>query len=142
MVQVPVINSDGLPPITLKALRESYGLINLAPGSPEPDWLLPPRDPIFVSATRSIYGFSIICPEAWVPANAQVDHMVGGWRVLRVEEPRDWAMHGLYARLTAPLAEDAISIYLVGAYNSDHLLVRGADYDRAVQILSRFCNFV
>ncbi len=134
-------SSQDLPPIILKALGETYSLVNLPSTAGIPDWIHQEAGEQLVSMTRSIYGFSVICPDSWVPK--EIDAVqVAGWRALRVEAPRDWAMHGLYSRLTQPLADDAISIYIIGAYNSDHMIVRGQDFSRAVQILSRFCNII
>jgi hypothetical protein len=141
MINVKSINSD-LPPIVLRALAGTYSLLNLSVSSAIPPWAQQVTDANeMISITRSAYGFSIICPDSWVPVTLDAEH-VPGWRVLRVEEPRDWAMHGLYARLTEPLSDDAISIYIVGAYNSDHILVRDQDFPRATQILSRFCDMI
>jgi len=125
--------------IELKLLPATYSLVHFTENTPLPAWAQRYEADCLVSFTRSIYGFSVICPDHWVPESIRRER-VTDWRVFRVEAPRDWAMHGLYARLTQPLANDAISIYIVGAYNSDHVLVRGKDIDRAQQILSRFCK--
>lgn len=135
-------HSEELPGIVLKALPGSYSLVNLPADAPIPEWATKYRNPDgLISLTRSTYGFSIICLDEWVPDDAKQAH-ISGWRTLRVEAPRDWAMHGLYSRLTQPLADDAISIYIIGSYNADHILVRNQDFSRAVQILSRFCSIV
>lgn len=133
---------EDLPPIVLKTLAGSYSLVNFPANAPIPSWANQVGKDELVSLTRSPYGFSIICPDSWVPGTLEKVDCVAGWRVFRVEAPRDWAMHGLYSRLAQPLSDDAISIYIVGAYNSDHVLVRGQDYARATQILSRFCDIV
>jgi hypothetical protein len=132
---------QALPGIVLKLLKGSHSLINFPENTPIPAWAQQYDPECLVSFTRSIYGFSVICPDAWVPPNIQRER-VTDWRVFRVEEPRNWALHGLYTRLAQPLSDDAISIYIVGAYNSDHVLVRGKDIDRAQQILTRFCKIV
>ncbi|HRJ12579.1 MAG TPA: ACT domain-containing protein [Alphaproteobacteria bacterium] len=132
---------EELPPIVLKTLQGDYGLLNLPSDAAIPDWVHRDAGDELVSLTRSVYGFSIICPDKWVPQDLAGATHVAGWRALRVEQPRDWAMHGLYSRLAQPLSDDAISIYLIGAYNADHILVRGQDFSRAIQILSRFCDF-
>lgn len=142
MTSATLPNPDPLPGIVLKALAGTYSLINLPKGAPIPDWANQFDDGEgLLSLTYSRYGLSIICPDAWVPESI-LPERVADWRVLRVEEPRDWALHGLYSRLTLPLADDAISIYIVGSYNADHILVGSRDFNRAKQILSRFCEII
>jgi len=133
--------SDDLSPIVLKALIGTYSLINLPRDAEIPEWAKRNNPEGLLSFTQSYYGFSIICPDAWVP-NDIVAERVPEWRVFRVDQPRGWAMYGLYSRLTQPLADDAISIYIVGSYDADHILLRQPDFARAKQILSRFCEIV
>lgn len=136
------LHDEDLPSIVLRALSGSYSLVNLPATAALPEWVNRDVEDGLVSLTRSVYGFSIICPDDWAPADVGQAQRVSGWRVFRVEAPRDWAMHGLYSRLTQPLADDAISIYIVGSYNADHVLVRSQDFSRASQILSRFCEII
>jgi len=128
-------------PIVLKALGGTYSLINLSRDADIPKWATRNNPEGLLSFTQSHYGFSIICPDTWVPHDLAAER-VPDWRVFRVDEPRGWALHGLYARITQPLADDAISIYIVGSYNADHILLRQPDFARAKQILSRFCEIV
>jgi hypothetical protein len=130
---------DELSGIELRLLPLGHSLVNFPENAALPAWTQQYEADCLVSFTRSIYGFSVICPDRWVPESI-LRERVSDWRVFRVEQPRDWALHGFYARLTQPLADDAISIYIVGSYNSDHVLVRGKDLDRALQILTRFCK--
>jgi hypothetical protein len=132
---------DDLPQIVLRALIGTYSLINLPTDAEIPVWAMRANPDGLVSFTQSKYGFSIICPDVWVPGSFEGER-VPEWRVLRVEQPRDWAMYGLYSRLTGPLADDALSLYIVGSYNADHVLLRSRDFARARQILSRFCEII
>ena len=132
---------DALPTIVLKVLAGTYSIANFPVHAPVPEWANQFEDDCLVSLTHSRYGFSVICPDSWVPDDLPAER-VAEWRVFRVEAPRDWALYGLYSRLTQPLADDAMSIYIVGSYNADHVLVRNRDFARAKQILSRFCEII
>ena len=132
---------ETMPGIVLKLLKHSHSLVNFPEHTAIPAWAQQYEPDCLVSYTRSIYGFSVICPDAWVPSSIKLEH-VSDWRVFRVEEPRNWALPGLYTRLTQPLADDAISIYIVGSFNADHLLLRNRDLNRALQILTRFCKII
>jgi uncharacterized protein len=44
---------------------------------------------------------------------------------------------GILSRLASPLAEAGISIFAISTYDTDYLLVRAGDLERAALILSR-----
>jgi hypothetical protein len=44
---------------------------------------------------------------------------------------------GVLASLTAPLAEAGVSVFAVSTIDTDYLLVRAADLERAVDLLRR-----
>ena len=54
-----------------------------------------------------------------------------GWRALTVAGPIDFAMTGVLASLAAPLAARACRCLAVATYDTDHVLVRADDLDRA-----------
>jgi hypothetical protein len=54
-----------------------------------------------------------------------------GWRCLKVEGPLPFEMTGILAALSAPLAKAEIPIFVVSTYDTDYLLVKGADLDNA-----------
>ena len=75
----------------------------------------------FWSVTRTGDELSVICPADAVPEGAEVQH---GWRGLQVAGPLDFALTGVAAALTAPLAEAGVSVLPVATYDTDYLFVR------------------
>lgn len=78
---------------------------------------------------------SLVCPTPDVPANATAcDH---GWRAFRVQGPLDFSLIGILAELSALLAAEGIGIFAISTYNTDYLLTRSENYERALQALAR-----
>ena len=60
-----------------------------------------------------------------------------GWAGLKVEGPLDFSLTGVLASLAQPLAEAGISIFAVSTYDTDYVLVKGGDLERAVAVLTQ-----
>lgn len=75
---------------------------------------------------------SIVCPEEHTPEGARRED---GWRALEVAGPLDFALTGILAALTVPLAEAAVSVFAVSTYDTDYLLVRAGELVEAVRVL-------
>lgn len=102
--------------------------------SPLPVWALH-SDPTFWSMTRTPDELSLVCPEDDLPPS--VDHDVErGWRAFQVEGPIPFATTGVVAGLTTPLAASGVPVFVVSTYDTDVLLVRGADLARAREVLA------
>lgn len=94
---------------------------------------LPTVDPAsFLSVTRTGDELSIVSSSSQVPADATAET---GWRCLKVEGPLAFEMTGVLAALSAPLAAAGIPIFVVSTYDTDYLLVKAKDSDRACSIL-------
>ena len=87
----------------------------------------------FWSVTRTADELSVICPEDAIPEGAVVE---SGWRGLRVAGPLDFALTGVAAALTAPLAEAGISVLPVATFDTDYLFVREDSLPRALAALA------
>jgi hypothetical protein len=55
--------------------------------------------------------------------------------MLAVRGPLDLNLVGVLAGLATPLATAGISMFAMSTYNTDYVLVRSADLDRAVRVL-------
>ena len=116
--------------LTLVVLADQFAICRLAPDAAVPAWAW---HGAFVSVTRTAEELSIVCDEAAVPeAVAPVER---GWRALRVAGALDFALVGILARLSAPLAEAGISIFAISTFDTDYLLVRAADLAAAIEVL-------
>ncbi len=82
---------------------------------------------------RSEDELSIVCEESRVPDAVESQ---GGFRALKVEGPLDFALTGVLAGLTQPLAGAGISVFVFSTYETDYLLVRTAMLDRTIESLA------
>ena len=94
----------------------------------------PKMDPgAFFSVTRTENELSIVASSAEVPPGSSAED---GWRCLRVEGPLPFEMTGVLAGLSAPLAEAGVPIFVISTYDTDYLLVKSGDLDRACATLA------
>jgi hypothetical protein len=112
-------------------MPEIFSICRLDRDSGIPDWALASS---FFSLTRSAEELSVVCLQTLVPEGILRD---AGWRCLKVEGPLDLAEVGVLASLTNPLAQEGISVFAVSTYDTDYLLVKEKDLDKAVTVLSQ-----
>ncbi|MDX1548733.1 MAG: ACT domain-containing protein [Rhodothermales bacterium] len=105
-----------------------YAVCRLAPSAPVPAW----ARGAFVAVTRTPAELSIVCPEAPVPDGIRAER---GWRLMAVDGPLDFALTGILAAITRPLAQASIPVFALSTFDTDYLLVREADLGAAVEVL-------
>lgn len=86
----------------------------------------------FVTITRTDEELSIVCEPPFVPGGATVER---GWTALKIAGPIPFEMTGVAAAVIAPLAEAKVSVFPIATFDTDYILVRSADLDRAVEVL-------
>jgi hypothetical protein len=121
--------TDSAPRLTLDLVPGSYVICRLTPGEPLPPWAV---QGAFFSVTRTPAELSIVCDAGAVPSGAVAE---GPWSILAVEGPLDLNVTGVLAGLAAPLAGAGISIFAISTYDTDYVLVRSHDIERAVRAL-------
>lgn len=84
------------------------------------------------SVTRTRDELSVVCRADAVPDGVRA---VAGWRCLKVQGPLDFGLTGILAALTAPLAAAGIPVFAVSTYDTDYLLVKADQLDRAAEAL-------
>lgn len=76
---------------------------------------------------------SLVCETNLVPANtiARED----GWRAFRVVGTLDFSLTGILSRIATVLADAQVGIFAVSTYNTDYILVKEENLDRAAEAL-------
>lgn len=59
-----------------------------------------------------------------------------GWRAFRIQGVLDFSLIGILSKLSGILADHEIGIFAVSTYNTDYILVKEENYDRALKVLS------
>ncbi|MCL2365490.1 MAG: ACT domain-containing protein [Oscillospiraceae bacterium] len=90
------------------------------------------RPYVFLSITLD--EISLVCASECVPANAI--EVECGWKALRVAGVLDFSLIGIVAKISGILAEVDISIFVVSTYDTDYILLKSENFDRAIAALS------
>ncbi|MBC8043248.1 MAG: ACT domain-containing protein [Rhizobacter sp.] len=115
----------------LSILPEPFAVSVAASGAAIPAWAMQGG---FMSVTRTPDELSIVCAEKFVPPDAVCER---DWRALKVEGILDFALTGVMAALTVPLAEAKISVSVLSTFNTDYVLVKSEKLADTVQTLRR-----
>ena len=113
----------------LELLPDIYAVCRLDKNAPVPDWAT--QGP-FSSITRTARELSVVCPDDQVAGGVKKET---GWKVLMVEGPLDLSLTGVLASLTGPLAREGMSVFALSTYDTDYLLVKKEQLEKAIQAL-------
>ena len=77
---------------------------------------------------------SLVCRTEDTPQNTvQRDD---GWKGFRIQGVLDFSLIGILSKLSGILAENRIGIFAVSTYNTDYILVKEENYERALTVLA------
>ena len=77
--------------------------------------------------------YSFIGKTDEVPAN--VIQRDDGWKAFRIQGVLDFSLIGILAKIAAALADNGISIFAVSTYNTDYVLMKKENYQKALDVL-------
>ena len=78
---------------------------------------------------------SLVCLTECVPTN--VTHREDGWKGFRIQGVLDFSLIGILAKISTVLAENRIGIFVVSTFNTDYVMVKEADFERAMMALAQ-----
>ena len=112
---------------TLQVLPELFSVCKVK------DYTAVDVDRPFVFTGRTDEEKSLVCPVSMVPENTTVRD--DDWRAFRITGELDFSLIGILADLTRVLAEAKIGIFAISTFNTDYVLVKGQNYERALEAL-------
>jgi hypothetical protein len=115
--------------LSLSILPDRFGICYVS--RDEPIAALP-KQIRFWSITCTEDGFSVILPEKDIPAHWKAEK---GWRCLKIIGSFDFTATGVLASLAVPLAAAGISIFALSVYETDYIMIKENDLERAKQAL-------
>ena len=59
-----------------------------------------------------------------------------GWRAFRIQGVLDFSLIGILSKISGILADNKIGIFAVSTFNTDYILVKEENYDRALSVLA------
>lgn len=77
---------------------------------------------------------SLVCPTEFMP-----DDMIereDGWRAFRIQGILDFSLIGILEKISSLLAEHKIGIFVISTYNTDYILTKAQNFERAVRVLA------
>ena len=78
---------------------------------------------------------SLVCKTEAVPSN--VIAREDGWKAFRIQGVLDFSLTGILSRISTILADNKIGICAVSTYNTDYILVKEENFDRAMCVLEK-----
>ena len=117
-------------PLNLRLLPGTYAVSRLDAGTPIPPWA---EGEGFVSISRTAAELSIIGLAARVPSGVRSE---GGWRALELAGPFPFDAVGIAVAVLHPLAAGGVGVLLVSTFDTDVVLVKEADLERARDLLT------
>ena len=94
--------------------------------------LCPDDDFYFIGKTDE--ELSLVCKTENVPA--QTAARDDGWKGFRIVGVLDFSLIGILSKISSILAENKIGIFAVSTYNTDYILVKEENFERALEVLA------
>ena len=76
---------------------------------------------------------SLVCPVSLVPQNT-IEHE-DGWRAFRIEGVLDFSLIGILSKISSLLAANKIGIFAISTFNTDYILTKKENFDKAIDVL-------
>lgn len=111
----------------LTVLKESFSICKLK------DYAQVDLGEPFVFTGSTDEEKSLVCPTPLVPSDTL--ERSDGWRALRIEGVLDLSLVGILASISDILARHNIGIFAVSTFNTDYILTKENDFERALQLL-------
>jgi hypothetical protein len=121
--------------LRLRFIKDKYSIIQLPKDSEMPEWLDIHQH--FVSFTRTDEECSIICKSSCVPKNKKLNQNKG-WIIIKIEEKLDLTLVGVLYPIIKILKDEKISVYPVATYNTDYILIKEKDKNKAINCLLKY----
>ena len=87
----------------------------------------------FYFAGKTDEEISLVCKTEDVPANTL--ERDDGWRAFRIQAVLDFSLIGILSKISGILADNEIGILAVSTYNTDYILTKADNFDRALSVL-------
>lgn len=76
---------------------------------------------------------SLVCSTKLAPKNAiECDN---GWKAFRIQGVLDFSLIGILSKISVLLAENKIGIFAVSTYNTDYILTKEENFQKAINVL-------
>ena len=91
-------------------------------------------DQPFVFSGRTDQEKSLVCPTDKVPGNTLARD--DDWRAFRIRGQLDFSLIGVLAGISKILATNSIGIFAVSTYDTDYILTKEENFEKAIKALA------
>ncbi|MDF9823980.1 hypothetical protein M2475_000328 [Breznakia sp. PF5-3] len=77
---------------------------------------------------------SLVCPTNKIPTN--ISERDDGWKAFRIQGTLDFSLIGILAKISGILAENKIGIFAISTFNTDYILTKEENYQKAIDALN------
>jgi uncharacterized protein len=122
--------------MNLTFLPETFVVCRLAPEQEVPQWAWQNKTAL-LSVTYTADELSIVCLQSLPPFEVQCE---GSWKAIKIQGQLDFSLTGILVALAAPLAAAHIPIFALSTFDTDYLLIKEEDSERARDVLEEHGN--
>ncbi len=115
--------------MNLKIIEGSFSICRLKFDSHLPEWIFLSS---FYSITKTSDELSVVCESIYIPKDVLAEK---DWCLIKVKGPLDFSLTGILASLANPLALAKVSIFAISTFDTDYLMVKQNNTEKAKQIL-------
>lgn len=76
---------------------------------------------------------SLVCLTDKVPDN--IIEREDGWKAFRIQGVLDFSLIGILSKISGLLAENGIGIFAISTFNTDYILIKRENFQKAVSVL-------
>jgi len=93
----------------------------------------------FLSYTKTEAEISLVIDSDNLPESQFASD---GWKAIKINGPLDFSLVGILGQIIRPLSEHGISIFTISTFDTDYILVRQEQTERALKVLSETFKIV
>lgn len=82
---------------------------------------------------KTVEEISLVCITDDTPNN--ILEREDGWKAFKIQGILDFSLIGILSKISTILAENEIGIFVVSTFNTDYILVKKENFDRALRLL-------
>jgi uncharacterized protein len=112
-----------------RQLPGRLAVVRLSPVTDVPRWA---SQGSISSIVRRSDELSVVCDESVVPEECRAER---NWVALELDGPFPFAMTGVLASVLGPLAAAGVSVFVLSTVDTDVVMVKGDQADRAIAVL-------
>lgn len=116
--------------LKIRLLQGIYAVCQISNREKVPSWV---EEKGFFSVTKTEDEISVVMLQDKISKEIKAEK---DWRILKVEGILDFSLIGILAKISSVLAENQISIFVISTFNTDYILVKEENIEKAMAVLN------